>query len=220
MQSNISITIARELGSGGSYIGKLVANLLGYAYIDREILLAAAKELGFEEDELQGRGERLQSIWERLMSVFAIGVPDAVYTPPRRWITDEELIKTQRHLLCELAGKGNCVVLGYGAFYLLRGRTRLFNVFVHAPATFRMERVMSIYHAKSKIEAAGMIQRSDRERERYVRSFCGFDRFDARNYHLSIDTSIIDFTTAANLIISMAGKLPEETHWPWVNEPV
>lgn len=220
MQTNVSITIARELGSGGSYIGRLVANRLGYAYIDREILQMAAKELGVEEAELQPRRERLQTIWERLISVLAVGFPDGVYTPPPRCVTDEELIETERRLICELAVKGNCVVLGHGAFYLLRGRTRLLNVFVHAPLRFREERVMSVYHARNRMEAAEMIQRSDRERERYVRSFSGLDRFDARNYHLSIDTSLIDFTTAAHLIASMAEQLSENALWPWVNEPV
>ncbi|HBD10166.1 MAG TPA: hypothetical protein DCZ69_18085, partial [Syntrophobacteraceae bacterium] len=52
MQINIAITISRELGSGGSHIGKLVANRLGYAYIDRQILQMAAKELGVDEAEL------------------------------------------------------------------------------------------------------------------------------------------------------------------------
>jgi CMP/dCMP kinase len=220
MPTNISITIARELGTGGSYIGRLVANRLGYAYIDREILQMAAMELGIEETELQSRKERLQSFWEKLLSVLSVGMPDGVYTPPPRWVSDEDLLEIERRLICELAVKGSCVVLGHGAFYLLRGRTRLLNVFVHAPIAFRIERVMSIYHARNKIEAAEMIQRSDRERERYVRFFSGVDRFDARNYHLSIDTSIVDFTTAADMVASMAGDLPADAHWPWVNEPI
>lgn len=220
MQANIAVTIARELGSGGSYIAKLVANRMGYTYIDSEILQMAANELGVHEAELRDRKERLQSFLEKLVSVFAVGAADAVYTPPPRFISDEQLIETQRHLICELAVKGPCVVLGHGAFHLLRGRARLLNVFVHAPLSFRLERVMTIYHARSKAEASNMILRSDRERERYIRSFSGLDRFDARNYHLSIDTSIIDFTTATQMITSLARELPEKAHWPWVNEPI
>jgi CMP/dCMP kinase len=130
------------------------------------------------------------------------------------------LIDTERRFICELAVKGPCVVLGHGAFHLLRGRARLLNVFVHAPVAFRMERVMTVYHAGSKAEASDMIQRSDRERECYIRFFAGVDRFDARNYNLSIDTSVVDFATATEMIASLARELPEEANWPWVNEPI
>ncbi len=66
------VTIARQLGSGGSYIGQLVARRLGYAYIDRQIMQQAAKELGVEEAEIEGREGRLQSFWEKLISLFAM----------------------------------------------------------------------------------------------------------------------------------------------------
>ncbi len=213
----IVITIARELGSGGSYIGQQVARRLGYAFIDREVLQQAARELGVEESELEDRDERLQSFWDKLISVFAIGAPESIYTPPPRWVSDEKLIECERGLIRELAVKGPCVVVGHGAFHLLRGRARLLNVFVHAPLGFRIQRVMSIYRDKSKREAAEMIDRVEQERTRYIRFFTGLDRFDAHNYHITIDTGVIDFTTAEEMIASLASGLREERDWPWVN---
>ena len=220
MPPPIAITIARELGSGGSYIGQQVARRLGYAYIDREILRQAARDLGLEETELEGREERLQSFWDKLISVVALGGADGIYSPPPRWVSDEQLAETERRLICELASRGHCVVLGRGAFHLLRGRAKLLNVFVHAPASFRIQRVMSIYRARSKREAADMIDRSDLERTRYIRFFTGLDRLDARNYHITIDTGMIDFTTAEEIITSLAEGLREEGDWPWVNNPI
>ena len=219
MQPTIVITIARDLGSGGSYIGQQAAKELGFAYIDREILQRAANALGIEEAELEARNERLQSFWEKLLSVFAVGAADTIYVPPPRWVSDEELIETERRLICELAVKGPCVVLGHGAFHLLRGRVRLLNIFVHAPLDFRVERLMSIYNAKSRSEAVEMIERSDQERNRYIRAFSGLERLDARNYHLSIDTGVVDFTTAVHMISALALRLPQEQAWPWVNDP-
>ncbi len=205
MPATVVITIARQLGSGGSYIGQQVARRLGYACIDRQILQQAAKELGVEEAEIEGRDGRLQSFWEKLISVFTLGPPEGSYTPPPpNWVSDEELAEIERRLITELAAKGPCVVLGRGAFHLLRGRARLLNVMIHAPHEFRVERVMSIYHARSKAEAIQMIERSDQERCRYIRAFTGLDWFDARNYHLTIDTAKIDFATAEEMIASVA----------------
>ncbi len=220
MPPPVVITVARELGSGGSYIGRQVAKRLGYAYIDREILQHAAGELGLEETELEDRDERVQSFWDRLISVFALGGVDAIYTPPMRWVSDEQLVETEQRLICELAVKGSCVVLGRGGFHLLRGRAKLLNVFVHAPLSFRIQRIMRLYRVDSKREAAEMIDRSDQERARYIKFFTGFDQFDAHNYHITINTGLVDFTTAEEMIVSLAAGLREEGDWPWVNDPI
>jgi len=219
MPPPIVITVARELGSGGSYIGQQVARRLGYAYIDRQILQQAAGELGLEETELEDRDERVQSFWDKLISVFALGGVDGIYTPPQRWVSDEQLVETEQRLICELAVKRPCVVLGRGGFHLLRGRAKLLNVFVHAPLSFRIQRVMNIYRVDSKREAAEMIDRSDQERTRYIKSFTGFDQFDARNYHITINTGLVDFSTAEEMVASLAAGLREEGDWPWVNDP-
>jgi len=220
MTPPVVITVARELGSGGSYIGKQVARRLGYAYIDREILQQAARDLGLEETEIEDREERVQSFWDRFICVFALGGVDAVYTPPLRWVSDEQLVETEQRLICELAVKGPCVMVGRGGFHLLRGRAKLLNVFVHAPLSFRIQRVMSVYGADSNREAAEMIDRSDQERSRYIKFCTGFDHFDARNYHITIDTGLVDFTTAEEMVASLAAGLRKEGDWPWVNDPI
>ena len=215
----IAITMMRELGSGGAYVASQVAKRMGYPYMDHQILREAARELGCPEGELEGRDERLQSFWDKLIAVFALGAPESVYVPPPRWISDERLIETEKRLLRELASRGPCVVVGRGAFHLLRGQANLFNVFVHAPVSFRIRRVMSIYGAQNERDAAEMIDRSDQERGRYIRFCTGLDRFDARNYHLAIDTGAIDFTSATEMIVRMAESLREEGDWPWVLGP-
>ena len=73
--TTVVITISRQLGSGGSFVAQQVAKRLGYAYIDRQILEQASKELGVEEAEIEGRRERLQSFWEKLLSGFTLATP-------------------------------------------------------------------------------------------------------------------------------------------------
>ena len=112
------------------------------------------------------------------------------------------------------------MVLGRGAFHLLRGKAKLLNIMVHAPLGFRVERVINIYHVRSKAEAIQMIERSDQDRCRYIHAFTGLDWFDSCNYHLTIDTAKVDFATAEEMITSLARHLPADDVWPWVNEPV
>jgi CMP/dCMP kinase len=59
--SQIVITISRQLGSGGAYIGQQLAKKLNIVYLDREIIRLAAKKLSVLEDELESRDERKRS---------------------------------------------------------------------------------------------------------------------------------------------------------------
>jgi cytidylate kinase len=219
-RATVVITISRQLGSGGSYIGRLVAERLGFAYIDRQILQQAARELGVKEEEIEDREERLQSFWEKLVPGFAMASPYPNCMPPLLWFSDEELAALEHRLIAELVVKGPCVVIGRGAFHLLRDKAKLLSVMIHAPMEFRVERVMSTYKVQSKAEAVQMIERSDHDRCGCLRAFTGLDWFDARNYHLTIDTGKVDFTTAEEMISSLAGRLQSDKAWSWVKEPV
>ncbi len=108
MAKKVVITIARQLGSGGSYIGQQVARRLGYAYIDRQILQLAAKELDVEESEIENRDGRLQTFWEKLLAGFTLGAPFYTsYTPPPCWVSDDKLAAVAGRLIVELAAKGH-----------------------------------------------------------------------------------------------------------------
>ena len=47
------VTIAREFGSGGRYIGKLAAEKLGYKFYDKELIMMMSKERGGRKDYKQ-----------------------------------------------------------------------------------------------------------------------------------------------------------------------
>ena len=51
------ITISREFGSGGRTIGKMVADKLGYAFYDKELIEKVAEQTGFSSDYIRERGE-------------------------------------------------------------------------------------------------------------------------------------------------------------------
>jgi hypothetical protein len=76
------ITIARQLGSGGSYLAQRLAHRLGFVYLDHQILEQAARELDTSGSELARREERTQSFWTKLLQTFATGCPEGIQSPP------------------------------------------------------------------------------------------------------------------------------------------
>ena len=46
MKTNCVITIGRQFGSGGRYVGRMLAEKLGIPFYDKELLSEAAKQSG------------------------------------------------------------------------------------------------------------------------------------------------------------------------------
>jgi len=200
-----TITISRQMGSGGSYIGQIIAKQLGLKYVDREVLHLAAQEFGCDQETIEARAEKIQSFWQRILGGLTLGGPDAVYSPPPLGnFSDRELFNKQTEILKRIAAKHDCVVVGWAAVHLLPRHRGKFSVFCHAPKSFRVKRLMTIYDDLSEERAREMITESDRTRELYFNAMTEHDWTCAKNYHLSIDTSLRPLEEIAELIIKLS----------------
>ena len=199
-----TITITRQMGSAGSYLGILIAERLGIRYIDREVLHLAAEELGVEPTELHDRAERLSSFWQKALRGFTFGSPYSVYTPPPLpVITDQTIFDQQTEAMKSLAEDNDCVIVGWGGTYVLPPHPKMMTVFCHAPLDFRIKRVMDIYHAEDAEAAETMIAESDEMRQRYINQMTGKDWNCAVNYDLSFNTSLLPLEKIADIIIEV-----------------
>src|SRR6266850_751883 len=202
-----TITISRQMGSGGSYIGQVIATHLGLKYVDREVLHMAAQEFGCNEETVAARAERVSSFWERVLGGLTFGTPDSHYSPPPlRNFTDEQLFEKQTEILKRIADKHDCVVIGWAGVYVLPRHPGMFNVFCHAPMSFRIKRVMEVYDKLNPEAARKMIKESDEMRERYFAEMTGHEWTCARNYHLSINTSLQPLDEISEMIIKLIKK--------------
>jgi len=201
----ISITFARQFGSGGSELAQRVAGELGWPYLDRELLRQAAEEMGVDEAELIEQDEHVTGFWQRLLETFILSSPEEVYMPPPlRTARDEQLMEVMQRIMCRLARENHCVVVGRGSFHCLQGHARLLNIFVHAPRNARCQRVATIYGLRDP-EAA--VDLADRDREHYIHWATGRQWLDPCNYHLSIDTACIGLEHAQRWIVEQARRM-------------
>ena len=143
------VTISREFGSGGRSVGKRVAELLDVPYYDKELVKQVAVETGFDEKFIEQEGE-YASPWQSLLSYAFAG------NGPRQHMnglsTADFLWVIQCRVILELADKGPCVIVGRCADYILRERTDVLNVFIHAPIPFRADRVVRLYGESDRSE--------------------------------------------------------------------
>jgi cytidylate kinase len=198
------ITISRQMGSGGTYIGYLTAKELGFRYLDREILQQAANELGIEPSMLERYDGRSASLMENIIQSFCFSTPEMPNLPPlRRPVYNKDLFALESKIMKEVADRCNAVIIGRGGFYILKDRPDTIHIFVHAPLDYRIEMIMKEQKITDKREVKKMIEESDHERTKFIRDMMGTDWYDARNYHLCIDSSVVGSPDCVKMITKL-----------------
>lgn len=170
----VIITIGREHGSQGKYIGKLVAKTLNIPYYYKEMTALAAEESGLAEEYVSKLNDNSPSIMYDLY----------VSTTPV-----QEAIKAQDKIIKKIADNGSCVIVGRAADYVLRDYKNVVKVFIYANKDYRIKKVSEMY-GDSETKARKSIAKSDKARANYYKSISGNEWGDMKNYDLCIDATI------------------------------
>ena len=190
MENKTMITISRQFGSGGREIGKKIADQLGIPFYDKELIEIAAKESGmdkelFEEDDARtSKGFRLlgalgYSLGGPLSTITELSLNDRLY------LVQEEVIKG-------VANDGPCVIVGRCADYVLRERSDVLNVYIHADMDER--------------DIEGSIKKIDKRRANYYEYYTDRKWGRAENYDISINSTTFGIDGTVEIIKMLAQK--------------
>lgn len=168
------LTIAREHGSSGKQIGKLVAEKLGIPFYYKETTALAAQESGLAQE---------------FISDINKNSPEYLHDLYLSTKVVQDAIVAQNKVLHKIAENGSCVIVGRSADYVLRDIKDVVRIFVYAPEEYRVGRVMEIY-GDTREEAEKNIRRSDEVRGAYYRNISGNEWGDRKYYDLLVDSSV------------------------------
>ncbi len=200
----LTITISRLMGSGGSYIGKLVAQRLGFKFIDREILSEAARRLGTDEGFLADRDQKSSGFLNNFLRTLSYGNTPVVIPPAGPPISDNDLFALECTIIKEIARRESSVIVGRGAFQVLRDFPSTLRIFLYAPLEFRTRRFLQVQTFEDARKAESKLRESDEQRSKFVWDMLHVRWTDARNYHFCIDTSLADLDWIAEQICQLA----------------
>ncbi len=186
----VIITIAREHGSSGKQIGKLVAQKLGIPFYYKEMVALAAHESGLDRE---------------FISDIHKNAPDALRDLYLSSHAVQRAIRAQGNIIRKIADNGSCVIVGRAADYVLKEYKNIIRVFIYAPIEYRTERIMEVY-GDSLPEAKRNIRRSDKARASYYRHISGKRWGKAGNYDLTVDSSVGPEKAAETILDYIAAK--------------
>lgn len=196
------ITISRELGSGGAYVGQKLAGALDIFYADREIITRTAKTLSCLEESLKDRDEKVSTFWDKYFTANALGASGEYIMPQTYVPTDYELFEAETEVIRHIARERSCIIIGRCAASILQGQENLFNIFLHADRNFRKQRMAELYKI-SDAAADKMVAQSDRERAKYHMAFTKANWMDLSLYDICLDTSRLGLDFCSDLLLQI-----------------
>ncbi|MCD8325428.1 MAG: cytidylate kinase-like family protein [Lachnospiraceae bacterium] len=196
----VAITIARQYGSGGSVVGRMLAEQLGIDYYDKELLSMVCGERGIDEKELEKADEKARP---SLLFGLAKNVYDSEKSPRDldEAVTSEKLFHYQAKLIKAVASEESCVIIGRCADFVLKDFPNVLRVFIHAPEDKRVERAWSIRSDLHLKDVSKYMEKVDRRRGSYYKYYTGQIWTDARNYDLCIDSSKLGYQGCVDTIV-------------------
>ena len=186
------ITISREFGSGGRFIGEEVAKKLGIAYYDKNIIGQIAEKSGLSPKYIQENAELSPK-----KGLFAYAFSGRDITGKS---VEDMVYEAQRKVILDLAKKEPCVIIGRNADYILKDRDDVLNVFIHGDMPEKIKRITGLYNVKEK-EAVKMMADTDKRRRTNYNFYTDQNWGKASNYTLCLNSSQLGYDRCEMIIM-------------------
>ena len=198
MKQKWIITIGRQYGSGGRAIGKKLAEALGISFYNREIIELAARRSGMSEEAFEKVDETAAS--SLLYSIATGSYMFGNYVSPQVDLPlNDKLFIMQSEIIKSIAAKESCVIVGRCADYILKDRTDVINIFIHADKETRKKRAINEYGiAPNKVE--NYLNKIDKKRNTYYNYYTGEKWGYSTNYDLCLDSSLLGIEGCVHII--------------------
>ena len=186
------ITISREFGSGGRFIGEEVAKKLGMAYYDKNVITEIAEKSGLSPEYIQENAELSPK-----KGLFAYALAGRDITGKS---VEDIVYEAQRKVILELVEKEPCVIIGRNADFILKDRDDVLNVFIHGNMPEKMQRISCLYNVSGQ-EAVKMMADTEKRRLANYNFYTEQKWGKASNYTLCLNSSELGYDRCEAIIM-------------------
>ena len=197
LNKHMVITISREYGSGGRYVGRLVADKLGIKLYDKDFIEKLAAKTGLSGEYIENNEQRRNSL-----EIFNSGYYSGLNNSDELFIKESELIK-------EVAEQESCVIIGRCADFILKDRNNVIKVFIYSSSENKLKRVTEIYGIE-KSRAEKEIKRINKLRANHYKYYTGKEWNNNSNYDICINSDDLGVEKTADLICKMVEEKEKE----------
>ena len=192
LTKQIVITIAREYGSGGRYVGRLIADKLGIKFYDKDFIEKVAAKTGLSQEYIENNEQKRDVLANLNNDYYGMNNLDELF------IKESEIIK-------DIASKESCVIIGRCADFILKDNKNVVKVFVYSSMKDKIDRANKIYGLEiSKAEKE--IKRINKLRANHYKHYTENEWGNPSNYDICINSDFVGVEKAADLICEMVDE--------------
>ena len=184
------ITVSREYGSGGRYVGRLIADKLGIKFYDKDLIIRLAEETGLTEKYIEENEERRDPL-----SILNNGFYEGLTNSDHLFLKESELIR-------KLANEDSCVIIGRCADFILKDKKNVLKVFISGSMNDKIKRVTKFYGIDKK-DAQKEINRINKLRANHYKHYTGNEWLEASNYDICINSDLYGVEKTADIICEL-----------------
>ncbi len=202
------ITIARQVGTGGEDVARIVAAATGYRLLDYRVVQEAALEAGVSPETVSD-AEHKPSFFARILEGLARnpatpasgqwGEPINIAATPLLTSMDYRIL-IQR-VVEDFAAHGEVVLLGHGAQFMLKDRADTLRVLISGTVEARTRRLVASMSTDEE-KARELVQRTDKERIDYFRTYYDAEWLGCSTYDLIVNTDRLEPQAAADVVLA------------------
>ena len=190
LNHQIVITVSREYGSGGRYIGKLIADQLGIKFYDKDLIDAVAKETGLSKEYIEKHEQKREAL-ASLNNGYNVGLDSS-----------DELFIKESEFIKKVANEESCVIIGRCADFILQDKDNVIKIFAYSNKEDKIKRATEIYGLE-RAKAEKEIKRIDKLRANHYKHYTEKDWNDYSNYDICINSDALGVDKSAKLICEM-----------------
>ena len=198
------VCISYKTGSGGEEVGRLVAERLGFLYVDDDIVARAAARGGISPADVADE-ERRKSVVSRLLEMLAIGTSEIGGAAVVHGVDNDDVRALIRETIERTAARGNAVIVAHAASHVVEPGDEALRVLVTATPSTRADR-LGTTEALEPTKAARAVKDSDAGRRDYLKRFYEIDEELPTHYDLVVNTDVLSVERAADLVSRAASS--------------
>lgn len=182
------ITIGREFGSGGKYIGERLAKELNMKFYDAELIERVSQERNIDIHLLNENDEKHKKSFWYTLAMASLSMSDSVNSLTELPSDDKYFIE-QAKVIEEIADEGNAIIIGRCSNVILKNRKNIINLFVYSSdEKFKIARKMEFAGLDEK-KAIKLMHKKDKERAAYYNYYTNQTWGARDSYDLLVDSS-------------------------------
>lgn len=188
------ITIARQFGSLGRPIAKMMSEKLGIEYYDRDIVEQAAKKLNLPVSHIDELEEKVKKTSKNsyMRMMFPLGTESST--------EQDNIFEAQQNIMRFLVERESCIIVGRCSDFVLSDEPNAIHIYIYAPYEERVKNCVKDLNL-TEADAKKMIRSVDEARDDYNMHYAGFLPSDPKHKNIMVDSSVLGVEGTADFLV-------------------